>query len=55
MSTVKALEWRYATKKFDSSKELEIEKLEEIKRAIQLTATSYGLQWKLHHSTHRDG
>lgn len=41
---IKDLEWRYAVKKFDSSKEIEASKLETIKKAFNLTATSYGLQ-----------
>jgi nitroreductase len=41
---IKNLEWRYAVKKFDSSKEIEASKLDTIKRAFNLTATSYGLQ-----------
>lgn len=41
---IKALEWRYATKKFDSSRTLSDDKLEKLKRAVQLAASSYGLQ-----------
>jgi len=41
---IKDLEWRYAVKKFDPSKEIEESKLETIKKAFNLTATSYGLQ-----------
>ena len=41
---IKDLEWRYAVKKFDSGKEIEAPKLERIKKAFNLTATSYGLQ-----------
>ncbi|MGB5205121.1 nitroreductase family protein [Eudoraea sp.] len=41
---IKDLEWRYAVKKFDSAKEIEAPKLERIKKAFNLTATSYGLQ-----------
>ncbi len=44
MSNLKALNWRYATKKFDPSKELNDEKIEVLKQAFNLTATSYGLQ-----------
>ena len=36
--------WRYATKKFDSTKKLSNEDLETLKEAIRLTASSYGLQ-----------
>jgi nitroreductase/dihydropteridine reductase len=38
------LKWRYATKKFDDSKKLSEEKLNILKEAFNLTATSYGLQ-----------
>jgi nitroreductase len=41
---IKDLEWRYAVKKFDSSREIEFSKMERIKKAFNLTATSYGLQ-----------
>lgn len=44
MSNIKALNWRYATKKFDSSKILPDVKLDVLKQAFNLTATSYGLQ-----------
>ena len=44
MNTVEQLKWRYAAKKFDNSKELEQDKLEVIKQAFNLTATSFGLQ-----------
>jgi len=43
MDTIAALEWRYATKKFDGS-QLPQEKIEILKKAFNLTATSYGLQ-----------
>lgn len=38
------LNWRYATKKFDPNKKLDTEKLEILKEAIRLSASSYGLQ-----------
>lgn len=41
---IEALEWRYATKKFDPTKKISHEDLETIKRAIQLAPSSYGLQ-----------
>lgn len=41
---IEQLEWRYAVKKFDPSKKLSAEKLDKLKRAFNLTATSYGLQ-----------
>lgn len=44
MKTINALKWRYATKKFDSDKSLSLEKMNIIKEAFNLTATSYGLQ-----------
>ena len=44
MSNIKALNWRYATKKFDSSRILTEEKIKVLKQAFNLTATSYGLQ-----------
>ncbi|MET6990788.1 nitroreductase family protein [Sediminicola arcticus] len=42
--SIKNLEWRYAVKKFDSEKTLSNEKIERLKKAFNLTATSYGLQ-----------
>ncbi|ALJ04087.1 nitroreductase [Pseudalgibacter alginicilyticus] len=44
MNTIKQLQWRYATKKFDSTKKLPIDKLNILKEAFNLTATSFGLQ-----------
>lgn len=44
MDTLKQLQWRYATKKFNDSKKLSIAKLEIVKQAFNLTATSFGLQ-----------
>ncbi|WP_324719331.1 NAD(P)H-dependent oxidoreductase [Salinimicrobium sp. HB62] len=44
MKSVHALKWRYAAKKFDPDKLLSSEKLDVLKRAFNLTATSYGLQ-----------
>ncbi len=44
MNVIEKLEWRYATKKFDSEKKLDKESIEIIKKAFDLTATSYGLQ-----------
>ena len=41
---IKQLEWRYAVKKFDSERLLSSGKIETLKRAFNLTATSYGLQ-----------
>lgn len=42
--TLQKLQWRYATKKFDTSKTLSAEKIHILKEAFNLTATSYGLQ-----------
>ena len=38
------LEWRYAVKKFDDQRILEDAKVDKLKHAFNLTATSYGLQ-----------
>ena len=42
--TIKDLQWRYATKKFDPEKRLTPEQLLLLAEAFNLTATSYGLQ-----------
>ena len=44
MSIIDSLEWRYACKKFDSTKKLTEEQVTALKKAFNLTATSYGLQ-----------
>lgn len=44
MDVIDALNWRYAVKKFDSTKKLSIDKIERVKAALQLTPTSMGLQ-----------
>ena len=44
MDLIKALNWRYATKKMDPSKSVPEEKVQRILEAIRLTATSSGLQ-----------
>ncbi|NQY05726.1 MAG: NAD(P)H-dependent oxidoreductase [Flavobacteriaceae bacterium] len=44
MDLLQALQWRYATKKFDETKEVSKEKIDLLKKAFNLTATSYGLQ-----------
>ena len=41
---IKNANWRYATKKFDSTKKVSKEDLETLKEAIRLSASSYGLQ-----------
>ena len=38
------MKWRYAVKKFDSKRMLSEEKVDRLKEAFNLTATSYGLQ-----------
>jgi nitroreductase/dihydropteridine reductase len=44
MGIIDDLKWRYATKKFDSEKQLSANKLDVLKEAFNLTAVSYGLQ-----------
>lgn len=44
MDILESLQWRYATKKFDSSVKIEDEKINTLVEAFNLTATSYGLQ-----------
>lgn len=44
MNIINSLEWRYATKKFDPSKKLCRKQIETLKKAFNLTATSFGLQ-----------
>lgn len=44
MELLKHLNWRYATKKFDTSKKVSSEDLGKLKKAIQLSVSSYGLQ-----------
>lgn len=43
-NSIDNLEWRYAVKKFDPDRKLPEKKVERLKRAFNLTATSYGLQ-----------
>lgn len=43
-NSIKNLEWRYAVKKFDEQKFLEKPQITTLKKAFNLTATSYGLQ-----------
>lgn len=43
-SYIETLKWRYATKQFDASKSISNEKIEELKEALQLSASSFGLQ-----------
>jgi len=44
MSLIQSLKWRYATKQFDPTKSIPAKDMQTILEAIQLTATSYGLQ-----------
>jgi nitroreductase / dihydropteridine reductase len=44
MDNIEALRWRYATKKFDDNRILPQDKIDVLKEAFNLTATSYGLQ-----------
>ncbi len=44
MDIINSLQWRYATKKFDTDQKLSKDKLEILKKAFNLTATSFGLQ-----------
>ncbi|MDB0063126.1 NAD(P)H-dependent oxidoreductase [Crocinitomicaceae bacterium] len=41
---IKALEWRYAVKKYDASKKITEDNLQILKDSIRLAPTSYGLQ-----------
>lgn len=45
MNLIKSLQWRYATKIFDTSKKVKPADLERLKDSIQLAASSYGLQF----------
>ncbi|TXC76070.1 NAD(P)H-dependent oxidoreductase [Luteibaculum oceani] len=44
MELLKDWKWRYATKKFDTEKKISNEDLQNLKEAIQLAPSSYGLQ-----------
>ena len=44
MSLIAPLNWRYATKKFDSTKKLSRAQLDELLKATQLAPSSVGLQ-----------
>ncbi len=44
MKLIENLQWRYATKKFDPTRKVSEKDLAKIKKAIQLSASSYGLQ-----------
>lgn len=45
MNLIKSLQWRYATKVFDTSKKVKPAAIEILKESIQLAASSYGLQF----------
>ncbi|MEM6909959.1 MAG: nitroreductase family protein [Verrucomicrobiota bacterium] len=44
MSLIDQLNWRYATKQFDSTRQLSEEKLQTLLEALRLSASSFGLQ-----------
>ena len=44
MTTQQALQWRYATKRFDESRHLSPAELSTLMQTVNLTASSYGLQ-----------
>ena len=47
MELLDVLNWRYAVKKFDSTKKLSLEQVNDIEELLRLTPSSYGLQpWK---------
>ncbi len=52
MSTLENLNWRYATKRYDTTKKLSPEQVELIKESMRLAPSSFGLQaWKFVHVT----
>ncbi len=44
MQLIEDLKWRYATKKYDATKKVSEEKIAQLKEAIALAASSWGLQ-----------
>jgi nitroreductase / dihydropteridine reductase len=44
MNLIENLQWRYATKKFDTARKIPSDQIEKLKRAVQLSVSSYGLQ-----------
>lgn len=44
MKLIENLKWRYATKKYDTTKKVSDDDLQQIKEAIRLSPSSYGLQ-----------
>ncbi|MFA7277602.1 MAG: NAD(P)H-dependent oxidoreductase [Candidatus Gracilibacteria bacterium] len=50
MSNIENLEWRYATKRYDTTKKLTPDQLNMIKESLRLSPSSFGLQaWKFVH------
>ncbi|MFW6019878.1 MAG: NAD(P)H-dependent oxidoreductase [Bacteroidales bacterium] len=45
MNIIENLKWRYATKKFDKNKKVSESDFKKLQEVIQLTATSFGLQF----------
>lgn len=44
MNAIESLQWRYAVKKFDTTRSISEDQINILKEAFNLTATSYGLQ-----------
>ena len=44
MNIIEKLNWRYATKKFDSNYKMDESEIETVKTIIQLSPASFGLQ-----------
>ena len=44
MKSIQALNWRYATKKFDTQKKISLEQEQTLIESLRLTPTSFGLQ-----------
>jgi len=44
MSILKAMQWRYATKKFDAIRRLDAEAIDDLLQTVNLAPTSFGLQ-----------
>ena len=44
MELINHMNWRYATKKFDSSKKVSVDELKLLSESVRLSASSYGLQ-----------
>lgn len=51
-NTLESLQWRYATKRYDTTKKLSAEQVELIKESMRLAPSSFGLQpWMFIHVT----